>query len=89
MFTFLSPIHPELKFVLAFTVIGCGAAVLIVAPAVFAKAWAQIRANELRNELIRDLLDQGKTPEEIEQILNLAEGAPRSSESAAGWWGKR
>ena len=73
------------KFVLVLVAISCVTAVLITGMIAFAAAWANIRENESKNELTRDLLDQGKTAEEIERILKPADGFSR----AIGNWGKK
>lgn len=83
--SFLRDLPPDQRFVLAIIMIGCVTAVLIVGAIALASAWAHIRQSESQNELTRDLLDQGKTAEEIERILKPADGFSR----AIGNWGKK
>lgn len=83
--SFVSELQPDHKFVLAIIVIGCVTAILITTVIATASAWATVRQNETRAELTRDLLDEGKSAEEIERIINPADGFSR----AIGSWGKK
>lgn len=72
------------RYVLCLTVLGCATLVLVVSVAVVAGVWQSVRKREAEVELTRDLLDQGKTAEEIERIIRPADGFCRA---IGGWWG--
>lgn len=72
------------RFVLCLTAMGCVTLVLVVIGCVAAGVWHTVRTREAELELTRDLLDQGKTAEEIERIIRPSDGFTRA---IGGWWG--
>lgn len=85
--TLISGFDSGQRFVLCIIAIGCGTGLTIAVVGTLAGVWQSVRRREAELELTRDLLDQGKTGEEIEQILRPADGFSR----AVGRWtgGKR
>lgn len=83
--TFTSDFDPQQRFVLCIIAIGCGTGLTIAVVGTLAGVWQSVRRREAELELTRDLLDQGKTSEEIEQILRPADGFSR----AVGRWGSK
>lgn len=81
---FFADFTPDQRFALVIVVISCLTAILITAIISLAVSWAAIRERESRFELTRDLLDQGKTAEEIERIVRPADGFTRSMQH---WFG--
>lgn len=80
--TFTSGFDTNQRFVLCIIAIGCGTGLTIAVVGTIAGVWQSVRRREAELELTRDLLDQGKTGEEIEQILRPADGFSR----AVGRW---
>lgn len=74
------------RFVLCLTALGCATLVLVVLVSVVAGVWQSVRKREAELELTRDLLDQGKTADEIERILRPSDGFSRA---IGGWWGAK
>jgi hypothetical protein len=81
---FFSDFTPDQRFALVVIGISCLTAVLITVIIAVAASWAAIRERDSRFELTRDLLDQGKTAEEIERIVRPADGFTRSMQH---WFG--
>ncbi|MEO0529673.1 MAG: hypothetical protein AAF266_03750 [Planctomycetota bacterium] len=79
-----SDFSSEQRFVLCLVALGCTTLVLIVVVSVCAGVWHSVRTREAEVELTRDLLDQGKTAEEIERIIRPADGFSRA---IGNWWG--
>ncbi|QDV76413.1 hypothetical protein [Botrimarina mediterranea] len=67
--TIFSDMNADLKFVLVISTIGCLTAIAIAVGVSAAKAWESVRRRETEAELMRDMLDQGKSAEEIERLL--------------------
>lgn len=74
------------RFVLCLTVVGSIALVTFIITIVAFETWGKARRHEAEVELTRDLLDQGKTAEEIERIVRPAEGSRRAF---GGGWGRK
>jgi hypothetical protein len=81
---FFSDFTPDQRFALVVIGISCLTAVLITVIIAVAASWAAVRERDSRFELTRDLLDQGKTAEEIERIVRPADGFTRSMQH---WFG--
>jgi len=83
---FFAEFTPDQRFTLAILGISCATAVVITAIIASIAGWAAARERESRFELTRDLLDQGKSAEEIERIIRPADGFTRSMQH---WFGGR
>lgn len=77
---------PDQRFTLAILGISCVTGVVITAVIAAVAAWAVARERESRFELTCDLLDQGKSAEEIERIVRPSDGFTRSMQH---WFGGR
>lgn len=85
--TFIGGFDSGQRFVLALVAIGCGTGLTIAVVGIVSGVWQSVRRREAELELTRDLLDQGKTAEEIERIIRPSDGFSRAVE---GWTrGKR
>ncbi len=83
---FFADFTPDQRFVLAILGISCATAVAITTIIAAVAGWAAARERESRFELTRDLLDQGKSAEEIERIVRPAHAFTRSMQH---WFGGR
>lgn len=83
--TLISGFDSGQRFVLCIIALGCGTGLAIAMTGIISGVWQSVRRREAELELTRDLLDQGKTGEEIEQILRPADGFSR----AVGGWVRR
>ena len=84
--SWVSDFSTDQRFVIVLVLIGCATLVAAVTAIAVATAWESVRSRESRLELTRDLLDQGKSADEIERIVNPSDGFTRSLES---WFGGR
>jgi hypothetical protein len=80
--TLFSDMNADLKFVLVISSIGCLTAVAIAVGVTTANAWVSVRRRETDIEFMRDLLDQGKSADEIERLLNCPSQSRRRSPQA-------
>lgn len=67
--TLISDFTSQQRFVLCLTVVGSVAMVIFILAVLTIGAWEKARRHETEVELTRDLLDQGKSAEEIQQIV--------------------
>ena len=81
---FFADFTPDQRFTLTITVIICLTVLLVSAIIAVLVSFAVMRERDSRFELTRDLLDQGKTAEEIERIVRPADGFTRSLQH---WFG--
>lgn len=81
-----SGLNGEHKFVLLLILFGCITGMVIAISVSVAKAWESVRRRETEMELVRDLLDQGKSAEEIEKIVH---PSPATTRSTALWVGSQ
>ena len=68
------------RFVLCLTVVGSAALLTLILAIVAISSWEKVHRREAEMELTRDLLDQGKTAEEIERLIRPADGFSRALE---------
>lgn len=80
--TLISDLNSDQRFVLVIIALGCGTGIVIAMTGIITGVWHNVRRREAELELTRDLLDQGKTAEEIERILRPSDGFTR----AIGSW---
>ncbi|TWU00628.1 hypothetical protein Pla108_15800 [Botrimarina colliarenosi] len=80
----ISDFTPDQRFTLVIVGVACLTGAVVVLGIMAFSSWCWIRSREQRTELTRDLLDQGKSAEEIERILNPSDGFTRSMEN---WFG--
>lgn len=78
--TLISGFDADQRFVLVIIGMSLATAVLIAVGCTIAGVWQSIRKREAELELTRDLLDQGKTAEEIERIVRPGDPWSRSVE---------
>ncbi|MEQ8849427.1 hypothetical protein [Botrimarina sp.] len=71
--------HQE-KFALCIVLIGCVTAIAITTISLCGAVWYHLRKGERETELVRDLLHQGRSAEEIEKIVRPADGWSRAWE---------
>ncbi len=83
--TLVSGFTSDQRFDVCLVAMGCFTGLVIACVGTLAGVWQGVRRHEAELELTRDLLDQGKTAEEIEKILRPAEGFARAAER----WSKR
>ena len=83
--TLVEGFEPKERFALTLVLLGVTAGVVLIVSCVSVAAWNDVRKRESDNELKRDLLDQGKSAEEIERLLHPSDGYARALES----WGRR
>ncbi|QDT70837.1 hypothetical protein MalM25_37930 [Planctomycetes bacterium MalM25] len=83
--TLISGFDPQQRFVLCIVAMGCLTGLTIALVGTLAGVWQSVRRREAEVELTRDLLDQGKSAEEIEKIIRPADGFARAAER----WSKR
>lgn len=81
----ISGFDPQQRFVLCIVAMGCFTGLTIALVGTIAGVWQSVRRREAELELTRDLLDQGKSAEEIEKIIRPADGFARAAER----WSKR
>lgn len=83
--TLFAGFTPDQRFVICLVAIGCLTGLLIAMTGILAGVYNTVRQRESEMELKRDLLDQGKSAEEIEKIIRPADGFARAAER----WSKR
>ncbi|MEO0529672.1 MAG: hypothetical protein AAF266_03745 [Planctomycetota bacterium] len=84
--TLLADFTATQRFVLCLTVVGSLAIIVFIGLIVAIGTWEKVRRHEAEVELTRDLLDQGKSADEIEKIVRPSDGLSRALK---GWWAQK